>query len=312
MSAEMSTSQKTAPSSPNKVTIQPTTYHGWSGSYVISNGLVEAVVVPTIGRIMQFRIVGDDTGVFWENRALDGKVAEKPESEWTNLGGDKTWPAPQDAWLKVTGRPWPPPLAFDALPLTATVQGSDLVLTSPVDPNYGIKTIRRITLDPSSAKMTVKTSFEKVSGEPVNAGVWIITQLRDPQRVFALLPEHPKKAPGYYRMVGDAMKDFEHQGRLISFRRDPASNLKIGAEGNSLLWIGEKYVLHIKHDSPAGANSVYTNMDPLQYVELETEGPVAELKVGESIELTNTYELSRRTTQDVTGEARKVFGLNHN
>ena len=38
---------------------------------------------------------------------------------------------------------------------------------------------------------------------------------------------------------------------------------------------------------------VYTNSDPLKYVELEMLGPLQTLKVGDSVSQTNTYTLSR-------------------
>ena len=47
-------------------------YRGWADSYLLSNGTVEAVVVPAVGRVMQFHFIGEDD-VFWENSALQGK-----------------------------------------------------------------------------------------------------------------------------------------------------------------------------------------------------------------------------------------------
>ena len=53
-------------------TITKTNYHGWPNSYVMSNGTVEAIVVPAIGRVMQFKFAGEASGPFCENRAMDG------------------------------------------------------------------------------------------------------------------------------------------------------------------------------------------------------------------------------------------------
>src|SRR6266542_1679446 len=53
-----------------------TNYHGWTNSILVSNGRVEAVIVPAIGRVVQFRLAGAEDGPFWENRALGGT---KPE-----------------------------------------------------------------------------------------------------------------------------------------------------------------------------------------------------------------------------------------
>src|ERR1035441_1936304 len=40
------------------VSVERTSYHGWPGCYLISNGSVEAAIVPAIGRVMQLRLAG--------------------------------------------------------------------------------------------------------------------------------------------------------------------------------------------------------------------------------------------------------------
>src|SRR5712671_5823512 len=75
-----------------------TNYHGWSNSILVSNGRVEAVIVPAIGRVMQFRLAGDEDGPFWENRTLNGRKPDPESNDWGNFGGDKAWPAPQADW----------------------------------------------------------------------------------------------------------------------------------------------------------------------------------------------------------------------
>src|ERR1051325_7620506 len=48
------------------LSIRRTNYHGWPDAYIVSNPKVEVVVVPAIGRVLQFRFIGEE-GVFWEN-----------------------------------------------------------------------------------------------------------------------------------------------------------------------------------------------------------------------------------------------------
>ena len=148
-----------------KVTVQQIEYHGWKDALGISNGQVEAIIVPSIGRVMQFRFVGEE-GVFWENPAVAGKPVNPAAKDWSNFGGDKPWPAPQADWPKITPRAWPPPVGFDASVWEAKVNGDFVELISPVDPQYGIRAIRRIKLDPSRPAMTITTVFEKVKGDP--------------------------------------------------------------------------------------------------------------------------------------------------
>src|SRR5437899_837082 len=93
----------------NSVSVLKTNYHGWSNAIVISNGKAEVIVVPEIGRIMQFRLAGDMDGPFFENPALFGQRGDPGAKEWLNFGGDKTWPSPQSEWPKIAPRGWPPP-----------------------------------------------------------------------------------------------------------------------------------------------------------------------------------------------------------
>lgn len=289
-----------------RATVQKIQYRQWPDSMVLSNGKVEAVIVPAIGRVMQFRFAGEEDGPFWENAELFGKSPDPKSLTWGNFGGDKTWPAPQSDWPKITSRGWPPPQAFDSMPVTAEVKQNLLTsrveLTSPVDPHYGIRTRRLIQLDPRRSQMLITTRYEKVEGDPVRVGVWIITQLKDPQAVHIFLPKNTIFAEGYAKQSKQLPAGLKQQGRLLSLTRDPKVSTKIGTDASSLLWIGEKYTLRI--DSPRMPNAtypdqgssaeVYTNSDPLKYVELEMLGPLKTMKVGDRLEHTNTYTLSRK------------------
>lgn len=295
-------------------TIKTISYHGWPQSYLLSNEVVEAIVVPAVGRVMQFRFVGgEDT--FWENRALDGQQPDPSRGEWMNFGGDKCWPSPQSDWPAITGRYWPPPVAFDTAPSAATIDGDTLTLTTSIDAEYGVKVTRRISLAPGSAEMTIRTTYHKLKGEPVKVAIWAITQVRDPQRVFVLLPEQPLFKGGFNQMTGPEPFDLQRHPRMISLRRHPSEKLKIGTDSESLLWLGETAALRIASTREPGtypntgsSAEVYTDA-PDPYVELETTGALATMKVGDMIEKTNTYTLYKRSTADNVEEARRVFRL---
>lgn len=286
--------------------VQKIRYREWPDSIVLGNGKVEAVIVPAIGRVMQFRFAGEEDGPFWENAELFGKSPDPKSQTWGNFGGDKTWPAPQSDWPKITPRGWPPPQAFDSMPVTAEIRLTPLTkmveLISLIDSHYGIRTRRLVVVDNKRPQMTITTSYEKVEGDPVTVGVWIITQLKDPQAVHIFLPKNTIFAEGYTKQSKQLPAGLNHQGRLLSLTRDPKISTKIGTDASSLVWIGEKYTLRI--DSPRAANEtypdqgssaeVYTNPDPLKYVELEMLGPLKTMKVGDRIEHNNTYTLSRK------------------
>lgn len=271
-----------------------TNYRGWPDSYIISNQKSEVIVVPAIGRVMQFRFAGETEGPFWENRALDGKPVNPTSKDWGNFGGDKTWPAPQSDWPKATPRGWPPPVAFDSMPVETRIEGAKLRLISPVDPHYGIRTERVITLDPADPKMTIETTYFKTEGEPRKVGVWIITQLSEPEDV--LLRVSTEK---YVKQSGELPLDLKYAQDGFHLKRSPTKNTKIGTEASTLEWRNKRWSLSIESPRITGAEypdenssaEVYTNADPLAYVELEMLGPLKTLKVGDTLSQTNAYIL---------------------
>ena len=309
-----------APSTNAKVTVTLTNYHGWLEAYQLSNGKAEVVVVPAVGRVMQFGFVGEE-GVFWENRALDGRIVDgRPlqwsSGQWVNFGGDKTWPSPEADWGLLTGRKdWRPPPAFDGIPAEARVDGRTLVLLSPVDSFFGIRTQRRIRLHPSKPEMTITTTYERVSGEPAKVGVWVITQLKEPVGLFAPLPGKSVFTNGYTLLGKNLPPSVKTTNGLVSLLRETKGAYKIGLDADSLLWVGEKHVLRIdaprlsgvEYPDKGSSTEIYTNPDPLQYIELETLGPQRVMKPGDKIQHRNTYTLKRRSLPTPEAEARAAF-----
>jgi hypothetical protein len=298
------------------VSITKISYLGWEEAYSLSNAAVTAVVVPSIGRIVDFRRNGAASSPLWLNPELLGQPADADSAEWKNFGGDKTWPAPQKEWGAVTGCDWPPPAAFDSLPLQVEVGDASLTLTSPVDGHYGIETVRHIELDPLLPVLRVRTEFRKLRCAPVKVGVWVVTQLRNPVKAFILLPEKPELEGGYKRECGIVPKALTLDGRLLSLERDEKVVAKIGTEGTRILWVGEEETLLVETEPEAGEfnfplcqTEVYTNFDPLDYIEVETQGAFSSLGVGDTIAKTNTYTLAPRREADPTAEARRAFGV---
>lgn len=287
-------------------------HRGWTDAVVLGNGLVEAVIVPSVGRVMQFRFAGESDGPFWENEKLAGQpMPAKPwEAAHGSFGGDKTWPAPQDAWG------WPPPDVFDAVPLAFRVMADQsVVLTSPVSERFGIRTERRITLEPGAPVMRIETAYEKVSGEPVKAGVWVITQAKDPLAVFVPVPKATRFPEGTTKLWGVPTNHLSRTDLGLRLTRDRQKSHKIGNDGTALVWVGERELLRVDIPRVTGADyaddgcsvEVYTNADPVPYVELETLGPLKLLRVGDRLSATNTYRLARRTAASPETDAEMML-----
>ncbi|BAY82862.1 hypothetical protein NIES267_23470 [Calothrix parasitica NIES-267] len=297
------------------MTIRKINYQGWEDSYILSNSQVEAVIVPAIGRIMQFRFQGGENA-FWEDSQIYGKVPNPKSEEWDNFGGDKTWPAPQSEWESITKISWPPPDTFDSVPLKVEVQENELTLISEVDPFYGIRFYRQIALEPNQPIMKITTTFEKVEGDSQQVSVWTITQFNEPVSVFAAIPQNSIFPQGYNKQSDDLPANLKVQNGILSLTRDEDKAHKIGSDASTLLWVGEKTA--VRMDSPRidkaiypdnnSSSEIYTNYNPKTYVELEFLGPLQTLEVGGKIDLTVTYTLIKTTSGNIEEEARKILG----
>ncbi len=297
-------------------------FRGWEAVALRSRS-AEVIVVPSIGRILQFSLLDEDghalPGPFWNNPAGGPQLARDAEG-WANYGGDKVWPAPQSEWPRITGRGWPPPLGFDAVAFTASIHDNAIELVSPVDQAYGIRVRRVITLDSQKPVMKIETTYEKVQGPAVRVGVWSVTQLNSPERAFVLLPKRSNLAKGYTDLGSAPPKDLTIDGRLLSVVRDPDHNTMIGSDGEVLLWVGDGPDLLIENKSSApiddtaewperGSHSkIYTNAgEQIKYVELELLNPLRELRPGQKAVMKSSYTLIPRTETDPLHEAKKVF-----
>ena len=313
VSSQTSNAARPRRTSKPRVSVAKVDYHGWHHAYVLTNGTVEVIVVPEVGRVMQFHFVDEDP-IFWENPALYGKSPDPTVKEWQNFGGDKTWPAPQSEWPKLIGREWPPPAAFDSQPARAFTHDGVVELINPIDPAYGLRPRRTISLDPQRPIMTITTAYEKLEGGPIKVGIGVITQFREPERAFMVLPRKPRFPGGYVQLNWTTPADLKMADGLLSLKGGIQS--QIGSDADTLLWMNDKYVVRI--DSPRvkgeeyadeGANAIiYTSPKADGYIELEPFGPLKTLKVGERLERTVRYTLSRRTEMDSEAEARRVAG----
>ena len=315
--------------SPAAVTITKDLFHGWN-ALILRNRALEVTVVPAIGRIMQIALrTGDGEagaqGPLWSHPGI-GPDLGGDENGWINLGGDKAWPAPQSRWEAIVGKGWPPPKTFDASPFEgrsiegAGDAGDEVELLSAVDPAYGVRVRRTIALDPAAPIVTVETSYEKVEGAPIRVGVWTITQLASPERLYLRLPARSAFSEGFALRLPDRPKELAVEGRLLSLARDPSAKTMLGSDGDALLWVGRDAHLLIEavtdpHDPPGewpdGAHAqIYTSSDEaLPYVELELLSPLRDLRIGERAALRVRYTLEARGGADPTAEVKRVLGL---
>ncbi len=294
-----------------EVTTARVEYHGWKDCWKLSNGTVELVYVPAIGRIMRYGRVGGPN-MLWENPKLLGKLPVQTR-EWQNFGGDKLWPAPQTAWG------WPPDPELDpGAHEVKLLKNHHLFVTGAASRKSGVRFEREIAMDETGTGVRTVNRLIATAEKPVRWAVWQITQVDDPDGVF--LPRSPEKIHpiGYYPFPDNPppVGRVSLSRSFVVIRRDPTKSAKIGTysadsraaavKGTTTFTIAVEGKAERSADYPhgGGRQEVYTNADPDRYVELEMLGPVRELAQGRSLRLVEKWTLSEIANDDRPGSGK--------
>jgi hypothetical protein len=153
--------------------IEPVRWGQFAGAYRISNGRVEAIVVPEIRRVIAFNRVGE-ANVFW----TDDQVAPGKPKQYTNFGGEKAWLWPQERFKGT----WPPPMDVNQIQYNLLSARDALIMES--DPFPGLETrIRRTIWIDSQDRLIIDSELEG-SGS-AGWGLWTIAQLPRGDAVLA-------------------------------------------------------------------------------------------------------------------------------
>ena len=156
-------------------------------AFRLTDGRSEAVVVPSLGRVMSYKLLGGDNWL-WNAPAKVGDMAG-----WKNWGGDKTWPSPQTQWHRLGSKTnWPPPPAWDGAPHRAQIvndanKGAMLRTTSALAPGSNARIIREYRFE--NGDFVITQIVEKTTGAPTTFGIWSIAQVNFPDAVYLPLRE---------------------------------------------------------------------------------------------------------------------------
>jgi hypothetical protein len=188
------------------------------------------------------------------------------------------------------------------------------MVTSPIDPDFGIQVVRHVELDAGQPVMRISTEYRKLLGGAVRVGIWTVTQLQEPEQVCILLATNSKFEAGYLRLLAAEPAGLKIDGRLLSLTRHARQQVKVGTDGSSLAWLGQNCVVRIDTEIGPGeypdsgcVTEVYTNPGTLKYVELETLGPLTTMSAGDRIKQTTVYTVMPRSTPDLEAETEKAF-----
>ena len=154
----------------------------------LEDGDLRAVFAPTLGGRMLSLRSGDEE-FLWQNPALIGPdlqpavpVATWPRGDrgmatWANVGGSKTWPAPQ-GWTADDEWAGPPDGVLDAGPWSVEdLSATAVVLRSAADPRTGLRIERAFALL-GGGRIDERIRFENTGTTTTRWAPWEVCQVR--------------------------------------------------------------------------------------------------------------------------------------
>ncbi len=315
------------------VTVTRIHWGGWNDAWKLSNGIVDAVVVPEIGRIMTFQYAGrPQTNAVYQNPQWAGKTeADTDPAQWANFGGDKLWPAPQLDWPLHAPRAWPPDPAFDGDPQIARRVPNGLELVAAPSTSFAARAVRLITMKPGEARLYVTQTLTKDADaagarDAFPVGLWTITQARADGAVLLPLPplgDYVQGLPLGTTRNTPLPPGWSLQDRVLVGHPDPFKSHKVGlipGGGWIALLYGGRTLFSKHHPIVPGALypdggcgvEVYLNTPPAAYIELETLGPLVSLTHGQAMSDTLFWQLDTlprapRTDAEAAALARAIL-----
>ena len=303
---------------PAGVSVTRTTLPGRQAAWRLSNGTVDVVIVPGLGRILAFQFTGhpETSPLFTNPDALVHPVPLTPgkyPTDWANYGGDKLWPSEQSDWARHQPKSWPPDPSIEQGPYTVTRLRDGVCLTGPLSPYYQIRVVREITLPPHGARVDIRDTFLKspdATGprDGFLVGIWNISQVRGDATAYLPLNPH-----GLFPDVGltsldsdpRLMPNWNRAGDTVAVTRPSNIGTKMGVD-DSAGWIACVFggdLLFAEHFTrdPHGlypdrgcSAELYTNGDDrMPYMEMEVLGRMTHLRAGQALTLTLSWTLQR-------------------
>jgi len=285
------------------VRVEQGEYASFKPAWTVSNSDAELIVVPEIGRVISYRLTGQEN-VLWSTVNLAKPVKL---GNWKNWGGDKAWVWPQDAWQHLTGGGWPPTPGMEG-PFEVKVLDNGLEMRTAEVPGFGVRVARRITLAASGSEVTTVTWLEDVSGAVAKVDVpiaaWTVMQVPVTPHVVARRAGAQSVEWGWMPMSSRLFRSIEPVEKdVLILQRPTDMSVKAGMDADLLAAVYDKHIVLMRDTTPtqvgvepAERAHVYAQQDMPgweigAYIELEFTGPRqprASLALGT---LTNVWEI---------------------
>lgn len=278
------------------VKIKERNYFGWKCFFLEAGDISVGIASDIGGRIISFNFKG--TELFFVQEEHAGEVfdfsahgdlrAEKRRLGHRLWGGDKTWVAPQSAWVDGI-----PPLELDAGVYKTDIGNDFVFMRSPLCRETGLRIERKISLNEDGA-LLLEESLINETEKPIRRGIWNVTQCLRPFDIY--LPMNKNKLKPYpeeglsVELFDEVVSD---KGEWTMIRCSKPLHFKFGGIARKGIIAalredgGEKLLFAKFFDTGpdatyAHASSVEVYNSPkYNYLEIEVHAPLRELAPGE-------------------------------
>lgn len=175
--------------------IAASAYAGWPAAFSLKNAACEAVVVPSIGRIVAV-IPTDGSNLLHLATALAGRDPAMPElrDRWANFGGAWFWPVAQSHWATLQKAGSNPARLLDGRAWEGrawkAADGSRVCrLTIEFGPPLNCRAIRTVRVGRFGATVRIQQRIERTGPSEIPVALWSVAQVASPLRV--ILPGTP-------------------------------------------------------------------------------------------------------------------------
>jgi hypothetical protein len=312
----------------------------------VCNDVLALSFLPEVGgRLISLEVAGAE--LLWRNPAwLTGDLSpttphqewptpDETMGSWANVGGSKTWPAPQ-GWEGADQWPGPPDPVLDAgayaLEITARPDAVLICLTSEDDRRTGLCIRREFRVPAHGDSFSHVATLTNTSARRVRWSAWEVTQVAtalggeivvdvDSHEVPLTLlaahgtPDSTTEAGRSHIPVLDvvAKLGFPHATGRVSWLRSDGARLaqEMRRENGAVYPDGGCPVeLWLQHPMPAPLEELGGLQPDAHLVELETLSPLRDLEPGESTRHVVTWRCSappaKGSSQPIGGGGERV------
>lgn len=297
--------------------------YGRFSAYRFSDGKSEAIIVPAVGRVLWYGLIGG-ANFLWNAPQGDTEI-----TGWNGWGGDKTWLAPQTLWPLHFGRSFPPDPAWEGPQRVRTLSHGRLRLTGPVS-SAGVRLVREFSFD-AEGNFVITQTGTKVSGAPMLLALWSDTQIAPCDAVFLpISPEsifkggicwmtRPKSEPAVEAVSSTVLQVspefFTTSSCFYKIGVDaPAASIAAVKDGVAFVQRAPRPVGDYAESAPGGGLAVqyfhHGHINPkVHYDELELLSPLQPFRIGSRWAHTVRWSLHRLPSSDArSAEVREAIG----